>query len=165
MCHRILVALDDSPASESVARYVADLAVRLPDVTVVVFHALPPMPGSLLEHAGAAAPADEPHVGARLRSQQADWVAARATEKHSDLRPVTATFEAAGISECRLETVMCPCRPEDDVARLILDAAREYQCDTIAVGRHPKGRGLLGKTHVCDGLLRAASAQTVWVVA
>jgi Universal stress protein family len=51
--NKILLAVDDSPASWKAANYVADLARREKDLGIHIFHAIDPLPTELQEFRGA----------------------------------------------------------------------------------------------------------------
>ncbi len=50
---RILLAVDESENSHRVVQYVGSLLGRTPNVVLILFHVLKPMPRGLLEHAGS----------------------------------------------------------------------------------------------------------------
>ena len=50
--HRLLLAIDDTAATERAVAYVANVARGNPEFHVRLFHVLPPIPPGLLEHGG-----------------------------------------------------------------------------------------------------------------
>jgi nucleotide-binding universal stress UspA family protein len=121
---RVLVALDGSPSSEAVLRFVLEIAGPL-DMTVRLIGVVEPFQPTMIEDAGTVMAQD---IAARTR----------ATEEY--LAPIGAELRARGI-EADWE-VRCGA-----VATTILSAAKSFRADLIAMSTHGRsgfGRLLFG---------------------
>lgn len=159
---RILVAVDESPNAERTLQYVGSLLRDSPQSTVTLFHVLKPMPRKFLEHGGSENPAIEGQLGNQLQKDQAEWYR---TEEEAECPILLQAREALATTGFPADRVTLKFGREDDVARNILEEAKEGEYGTIAVGRH----GVSGKRRMFGGgiteqLLRDASGMTIWVV-
>lgn len=131
---RVLVALDGSTASESVLRFLMEIAGPL-DMTVMLLHVLEPIPPQVLEAT--------PHV-------VLDDVEARRQEAEEYLAPVAAALRAQGVDT---SWAIRRGQPADE----ILAAAKESSANLIAMATHGRtglGRLLFGS--VTEAVLRHA---------
>jgi nucleotide-binding universal stress UspA family protein len=132
---RVLVALDGSPSSEAVLRFLLDIAGPL-DMTVRLLRVLEPIPPMPIEG---------------TRHFTLEDVETRRHEAESYLAQIAAALRARGVSvtfEIRRG------RPEEE----ILAAAREGRADLIAMATHGRtglGRLLFGS--VAEAVLRHAT--------
>ena len=60
--HKLFVALDDSAASARAIKYLAKFLCPTGAFQIHLVRVLPPLPAMLLEHGGAANPAEEPRL-------------------------------------------------------------------------------------------------------
>jgi nucleotide-binding universal stress UspA family protein len=131
---RVLVALDGSPSSESVLRFLLQIAGPL-DMTVVLLRVLEPVPPMAIEG---------------TRHVTLDDLPARQRDTEEYLAPIAAALRAQGIDVSWQVRVGRP-------AAEILAAAREAQADLIAMATHGRtglGRLLFGS--VAEDVLRHA---------
>src|SRR5262249_345151 len=134
---RILLAVDESENSHRAVRYVGSLLKRTPEVNLTLFHVLKPMPRELLEHGGSENPATEAQLGSELRQDQAAWIRKEREAECYVLQRACETLKQSGFDPSRATLVF---GHEDDVARNILEVAREGHHETIVVGRHGTSR-------------------------
>ena len=159
---RILVAVDESENSHRAVKYVGSLLREAPDTAVTLFHVLKPMPRGLLEHGGSENPAAETQLSERLRKDQDAWIRQEAEAECPFLIKAFETLTESGFDRSR---VALRIGHEDDIARNILEEARNGKHETIVVGRHGSSsiKRLFGGG-VTDQLLRDAKGFTIWVV-
>lgn len=159
---RILLAVDESENSERAVRYVGSLLRRTPEVTIVIFHVLKPMPRKLMEHGGSENPASEGRLSTQLHDEQEAWYQKEREAECPILIAARETLEKSGFDAVRVSLKF---GHEEDVARTILEEAQSGQYGTIVVGRHgaSKMKRIFGGG-VTDELLRNAKGFAIWVV-
>ena len=159
---RILVAVDESENSSRAVQYVGSVLQNRPDTTVTLFHVLKPMPRELLEHGGSENPVTEARLGQQLRKEQDAWIQ---QEEESDCPLLIQAREMLTGFGFDRNRVTLKIGHEEDVARNILEEARDGMHDTIVVGRHGTSRirRLFGGG-VTDHILRDAKGFALWVV-
>jgi nucleotide-binding universal stress UspA family protein len=159
---RILVAVDESENSNRAVTYVGSLLRETPDIAVTLFHVLKPMPRVLLEHGGSESPAAEAELSTRLRKEQEAWIRQEEKSECPLLIKAREALIQSGFERSRVELKL---GHEDDIARNILEEARDGKHDTIVVGRHGTSRAkrLFGGG-VTDHILREAKGFAIWVV-
>ena len=159
---RILVAVDDSENSHRAVKYVGSLLRETPHTSVTLFHVLKPMPRGLLEHGGSESPAAEARLSDQLRRDQEAWIRKEAEAECPFLIKSFETLTQSGFDRSR---VALRIGHEDDIARNILEEARNGKHETIVVGRHgSSGIKRLFGGGVTDQLLRDAKGFAIWVV-
>ena len=159
---RILVAVDESENSNRAVKYVGSLLRETPQTAVTLFHVLKPMPRGLLEHGGSENPAAEARLSEQLRKDQETWIRQEAERECPFLLKAFETLTQSGFDRSR---VTLRIGHEDDIARNILEEAREGKYETIVVGRHgSSGIKRLFGGGVTDQLLRDAKGFAIWVV-
>jgi nucleotide-binding universal stress UspA family protein len=160
---RILVAVDESENSVRAVTYVGALLRDAPQTAVTLFHVLRPMPRGLLEHGGSENPAAEAQLSTQLRKDQEAWVRQEAERECPFL---INAFEMLTQSGFDRNQVALRIGHEDDIARNILEEARNGKHETIVVGRHgTSGIKRLFGGGVTEQLLREAKGFAIWVVA
>jgi len=159
---RILVAVDESENSTRAVQYVGSLLRETPNTAVTLFHVLKPMPRGLLEHGGSENPAAEARLSEQLRKDQETWIRQEAERECPFLLKAFETLTQSGFDRSR---VTLRIGHEDDIARNILEEARNGKHETIVVGRHgSSGIKRLFGGGVTDQLLRDAKGFAIWVV-
>lgn len=159
---KILVAVDDSTHAARALRYVGTLLRDARDVQVTLFHVLKPVPRGLLEHGGAEDPEAENRLAHDLRKEQACWTLSESLMKYPIL---TDALEVLGRSGFPLDRVTLKFGYKDDIARNILEEARNGGYGTIVVTRHgSNGLKRFFSGGITDRLLRNATGFTLWVV-
>ena len=159
---RILVAVDESENSNRAVKYVGSLLRETPNTAVTLFHVLKPMPRGLLEHGGSENPAAETRLSEQLRKDQEAWIRQEAERECPFLLKAFETLTQSGFDRSR---VALRIGHEDDIARNILEEARNGKHETIVVGRHgSSGIKRLFGGGVTDQLLRDAKGFAIWVV-
>ena len=162
---KILIAVDDSEATEQAVAYVGEMIEGAQDVQVFLMHMPAPLPPVLLEFGGSEDAEQERRLEARLTAAQTDWM-----EKiHSAAEPIFAKarsiLQMFDIPQHALTTQVLTPLPEKDLTASILEAARSQACGTVVVGRASFSRlQEAWEQHVADRLLQEGQGLTVWVV-
>ena len=162
----ILVALDDSEASQRVLSDTAAQAKAADGPQLLLCHVLPPMPPQLLESRGGESPDEERRVEAAQEKEQVRWTAQQTRAGERMLEDGRRQLTALGVPATRIRTQLVePAHTHLGVADAILKAAREAHCDTIVVGRHAFSalREML-HTHLADVLQENAQGLEVRIV-
>jgi len=154
MTDRVLLAVDESEASERATAY---LASWLKDraVTVRIVHALPQVPVANVVTVGAEKPVTRVERWLAMSREKAQPSLFRAVEK----------LKSDGVDPGTIEDGFVYLDPGVTAAEGLVDLARTDHCDTIVVGRNalPWHRELFHH-HLADELVRKAENCTVWVV-
>lgn len=162
----ILVALDDSEASQRVLSYTAEQAKAADGLHVLLCHVLPPMPPHLLESRGAENPDEERRIEAAQEKEQLRWTAEQSRASERVLEDGQRRLTTLGVPAKRIRTKLVePAHTHLGVAEAILKTARETHCDMIFVGRHAFSalREML-HTHLADVLQENAEGLEVRIV-
>ena len=159
---RLLVALDDSEASQRAVAYVAAMVGGRRDVRVRLFHVLPHLPPAMLEWGGSAEPTREK---ADLEEGKTRFFQKSREEAQPALDAAAAVLRAAGVPQEAIEKELYPSVATTDLAGVILDVAKRDRFDTIVVGRG--SWSWLKKAfrhHLCHEIIMNGERITVWVV-
>jgi nucleotide-binding universal stress UspA family protein len=161
----ILVAVDDSEASDRAVSYVAQMVDGRSEFHILLFHVPASMPPQLLEFGGAEVPAREERAEAELSTARASWVEEVAKAAQPIFARAKIRLREARIAEGDVETLLFTPSAEQSLEASILTAARAHECGTVVVGREafPWLKELF-QTHVADKLIRQADDLTLWIV-
>src|ERR1700681_3773241 len=96
---RLLVIVDESPATERALEYVAQVASRRRDFRVCLAHALPSPPPELVEFRGAEK--------ARLRAYERRWISGVEMTEQRALDRANAVLRRAGFVDGTIEAHYC----------------------------------------------------------
>jgi nucleotide-binding universal stress UspA family protein len=158
MNSNILLAVDSSESSMKAVRYVAGLLGNNHDISVTLFHALPPVPPALME-SGTLQEADEIH------RKEAAWEEAEHKIECKCLEPMIDILKQAGFREEQIQTKHSAPPPEFDVAHVILEECEEGDYDTVVMGKRGMSRVksfLVGS--VTEKVFRHSKGMAVWVI-
>ena len=161
----ILVAVDNSEASDRAVDYVAQMVEGGKGVQIVLFHVPAPMPPQLLEFGGAENPEREQRARAELRTAQGELVEEKARAAQPIFARAQTRFREAHIPEesVKAELFMPPAEQSLDAS--ILQAARAHGCHTVVVGREafswPRE---FFQSHGADKLMQQSDDLTLWIV-
>jgi nucleotide-binding universal stress UspA family protein len=161
----ILVAVDNSEASDRAVTYIAQIIDGRREFQVFLFHVPASMPPQLLEFGGAEDPAQEQRAEAQLSAAQD----ARLEEATRAAQPIFARAKTrlrdAHIPEDVIKTEVFMPPAEQSLEASISQAARAHGCSTVVVGREafPWLKELF-QTHVADKLIQHAHDLTLWIV-
>lgn len=163
--HHLLLAIDDSDASRKAVSYVARVVGDAPRFRIRLLHVLPPIPTGFLEHGGCdpggACPAEEEVVeGTRRWREESERAAAGFVDA------ARKSLGDAGVSDDRIEVRFAAPLPDETVGYHVLQAAHECGCETVVVGRAPRGwlRETLHSSPSSAVLRKAGRGLAVWIV-
>ena len=161
----MLIAIDDSAASNRAVTYVGSIMGGREDCRVCLWHASPPLPRELLEFGGSSDPQHEAHEEARIHAEQARWLEAVRQAAEPVFTRAKRILHEAGVPADAVETQMTETINTQDIVLDMLEAARAQQCGTVVVGRESL-HGLRARltSPLSDTLIRQAHDLTVWVV-
>jgi hypothetical protein len=132
----IEVAVDDSTASQLAVDRAAELVRAGSNGTHVrLFHVVGPIPPALLEHGGAEDPEEERRKGSRQRREIEAWVEEQRAAARGFLDGYVRRLVEGGVAEEDVQVEVSRSIPEDDIAHLVVEDAKENGCSTIVVGR------------------------------
>lgn len=163
--HRILVAVDDSEASNRAVTYVAEMLGRRRGFGVLLAHVLPPVPPEFREFGGSEDPDKERQLTAELHAARAHWIEAVQRAAQPVLERAKAILRDAHVPASAIDTHCAPEMSGKDVMADILQVAQQHNCNTIVVGRESLlGLQKLIQPHVADALIHRGRGMTIWVV-
>lgn len=161
--HRILLAIDASPASRRAAEYVADMLGGRAGLHVGLLHL--ELPPHMLEWGGSENPSLEDKVETERDAAYQQMEHERIKQGKTLLEAIQPILTAKGI-EVNAQMVRFE-EPLDrrNVAHEILRAAREHNYGTIVVGRRSfSAWQRLFNRHVGEELVRAGTEAAIWIV-
>jgi nucleotide-binding universal stress UspA family protein len=162
---KILVAVDDSAASDRAVGYVGQMTGGNKEFQILLFHVPAPMLPRLLEFGGAEDPRQEQRAETELRKAQAAWVEKIEKAAQPIFARAKSILRQAQVPEEAVNTQLLTPPAEEDLDTSILEAARANGCGTIVVGRESfSWMQELFQTHVAEKLLRQAQHLAVWIV-
>ena len=162
---RLLVIVDESPASERAVKYVGKFAGGRKGFHICLVHVLPPFPPRLLEHGGAEDPAKEARLEADLKSAQRRWTSDAKKKLQKVLDKSRAVLQKAGVPARAMQTLFCEPEEGPYAARSILNMARECRSRTVVVGRRSVSWfHELFSQELSEELLRHGKGFCVWAV-
>ena len=124
---KLLVVVDESPATKRALEYVAQVASRRRDFRICLAHALPSPPPELVEFRGAEK--------ARLRPYKRRWISVvEMTEQHT-LDRANKVLRRGGFGREAIEAHYCNLVDASRATQEILSLARARKCDTVVIGQ------------------------------
>ena len=154
---KLLVVVDESPATKRALEYVAQIASRRQDFRVCLAHALPSPPPELVEFRGAEK--------ARPRAYERRWISVVEMTEQRALDRANAVLRQGGIARRVIEAHFCYLVDGTRATQEILKLARTRKCDTVVIGR--KSLSWLGEIihgDPAEELVRQGKGFTIWVV-
>jgi hypothetical protein len=134
--NRLLLAVDDSPASQLVLSYVAQLFAQRQDIAIYICHVH--VVDTLLPEGLAFAIGEIETASFIMETEQEAHELWKEEAEHT-AQPIfqhaQAVLRQAGIPNHAVFTMACLTTRERDIAAEIIEQAQACQCSTIAVGR------------------------------
>jgi nucleotide-binding universal stress UspA family protein len=162
---RLLVAIDDSQASNRAVCYVGELLRGTQGFTVFLLHMLGPLPIQLRESRGAETPEGEEKLEAGLVKKQNQQIKKSAEEFRPLLDKAKTILVSAGVPAEAVERDCPVLVNREDLVTDILREARKRDCATIVVGRESfNGIKEIFVGHMADDLIHEGQGFTFWVV-
>ncbi len=163
--NKILIAVDDSEASRKAVTYVSKMVRGREPIHICLFHVLPPIPPKLLEFGGAEDPQKEQLLSTDLNTAQAQWMEKAKTAAQLSLNTAQTILRDHGMSQHNISTRLSSSIHKPNVVREILEAAKQWDCGTVVVGRKtlPWLQELFHR-HIGEELVQKGQGFSVWVV-
>ncbi len=160
---RLLIAVDESEASQRAVDYVSAMIDGRSGYYVCVLHGIHPVPP--FEHGGAEDPEQEAILDAKLQKKDAEWLEREKQAARPLLEKAKGTLRQARVPEDAIVTRFAQASSVDALVSEILAAAEKENCDTIIVGRETfTGLDKIFRRHVADDLIRRGHGYTIWIV-
>ncbi len=154
---KLLVVVDESPATTKALQYVAQMAAGRSHFRVCLAHSLLAPPRQLAEYRGAEK--------VRLRAYKSRWISAREVTEQRALDRANEVLRQGGIARGTIEAHFCYLVDGTRATKEILALARARGCDTVVIGRRSLSwLGELTNTHPAEELVRQGKGFTIWVV-
>ena len=154
---KLLVVVDESPATTKALLYVAQMAAGRPTFRVCLAHGLLSPPPQLTEFRGAEK--------GRLRAYKSRWIAAGEMTEQRALGRANTVLRRRGLARGAIEAHYCYLVDGRQATQQILGLARARKCDTVVIGRQSLswlGRLIHGAP--AEELVRQGKGFTIWVV-
>ena len=163
--NKILIAIDDSEVSMKAVTYVAQMVRGRETTHIYLFHVLPPIPPRLLEFGGAEDPQKEQILSAELKAAQAEWIEKSKGAARLLIKRAQTILGDHGVPQNHISTHFSSSIHKPNVVREVLEAAKQWHCGTVVVGRHrlPWVQDLFHH-HTGEELVEKSREFSVWVV-
>ena len=154
---KLLVVVDESPATKRALEYVARVASGHRDFRVCLAHALPSPPPALVELRGAEED--------RLRAYKRRWISVVKMAERRALDRANAVLRRRGFADNAIEAHYCDLVDASRTTEEILRLARARKCDTVVIGRDSLSwLSELIHGDPAEELIRQGKGFTIWVV-
>jgi nucleotide-binding universal stress UspA family protein len=161
----ILVAVEDSEASDRAVTYVAQIVDGRGEFQIVLFHMPASMLPQLIEFGGAEHPTQEQRAEAELSSARTAWVEGMTRAAEPIFARAKTRLRAAHVAEQAIKTELFIPPGGHSLEASIVEAARTHDCRTVVVGREAfSWVKELFQAHVADKLIQQADVLTLWIV-
>jgi len=161
----ILVAVEDSDASDRAVTYVAQMVAGRGEFRIILFHMPASMRPQLIEFGGAEHPAQEQRAEAELSAARAAWVEEMTRAAEPIFARAKARLRDAHIAAEAVKTELFIPPGEHSLEAGILETARSHDCGTVVIGRETfSWVKELFQSHVADKLIPQAHDLTLWIV-
>lgn len=154
---KLLIVVDESPATRKALQYVAQMAAGRPHFRICLAHSLLSPPPQLVEFRGAER--------GRLRAYKSRWIAAGEMTEQRALDRANAVLRKGGIDRGAIEAHFCYLVDGTRATQELLGLARARKCDTVVIGR--KSLSWLGELihgDPAEELVHRGKGFTIWVV-
>jgi nucleotide-binding universal stress UspA family protein len=165
MSMRLLVVLDESPASRRTVVYLGKMVGRRRGLRLCLVRVLPPLPSRLVERGGSENPRRERRRHAPLTARQQRWLQVAKRTAQQTFARAKAALRKAGVPAKALDVQFFGALDGSSPADRILELARASHCQTVVVGRASGSwlRDLL-RGDLASDLVRRGEGFTIWVV-
>jgi len=154
---KLLVVVDESPATKRALEYVAQVASRRREFRICLAHALPSPPPELVEFRGAEK--------ARLRSYKRRWISAVKMTEQRALERANTVLRRGGLPRSAIEAHYCYLVDGSGATKEILKLAQMRKCDTVVIGRASLSwLGEIIHGDPAEEFVRQGKGFTIWVV-
>ena len=154
---KLLVVVDESPATRKALQYVAQIAAGRPNVRVCLAHSLLSPPRQSVELRGAE---KEP-----LQAFKSRWIAVEKLTEQRALKRANEILRRGGLASDAIEAHYCYLVDGALATKEILELAKAQKCDTVVIGRESLSwlKELI-QGDPAEELVRQGEGFTIWVV-
>jgi nucleotide-binding universal stress UspA family protein len=154
---KLLVVVDESPATKKALQYVAQIVGRRKDFRICLAHSLHEPPPELVELRGAEKD--------RLQTYKLQWIASEEMTEQRALKRANAVLLQGGVSRGAVEAHYCYLVAGALATKEILEFARVQKCDTVVIGRESLSwlKELI-QGDPAEELVRLGEGFTIWIV-
>src|ERR1700729_2701042 len=124
---KLLIVVDESPATRKALQYVAQIAAGRPNVRVCLARSLLSPPRQLVELRGAEKE--------RLQVFKSGWIAVEEMTEQRALKRANEMLRRGGLSSGAIESHYCSLVDGTRASQESFNLARMRKCDTIVMGR------------------------------
>jgi len=154
---KLLVVVDESPATRKALQYVARMAAGRTNFRICLAHSLLAPPPELVEFRGAEK--------GRVKAYKSKWISSGAKTEQRALDRANAVLRRGGLPRAAIDAHYCYLVDGTRATQEILKLAKLRKCDTVVIGR--ESLSWLGK--LIDGdpaeeFVRQGKGFTIWVV-
>jgi nucleotide-binding universal stress UspA family protein len=163
--NKTLIAIDDSEASMKAVPSVAQMVRGRETTHIYLFHVLPPIPPRLLEFGGAEDPQKEQMLSAELKTAQAEWLEKVKDAARLLIKGAQTILGDHWVPQNHISTHLSSSIHKSNVVREVLEAAKQWHCRTVVMGRHrlPWVQELFHH-HTGEEFVEKGREFSVWVV-
>lgn len=155
--NKLLVVVDESPATKKALQYVAQMAAGRSHFRVCLAHSLLAPPRQLVEFRGAEK--------GRLRAYESRWISSDNMTEQRTLARANAVLLRGGLAGGAIEAHYCYLVDGTQATKQILRLARARKCDTVVIAR--KSLSWLGRLiqgDPAEELVRRGKGFSIWVI-
>ena len=154
---KLLIVVDESPATRKALQYVAQIAAGRPNIRVSLAHSLLSPPRQLVELRGAEK--------GRLQAFKSRWIAVEEMTEQRALKRANEILRRGGLASDAIEAHYCYLVDGTRATQEILNLAQMRKCDTIVIGRASLSwLGELIHGDPAEEFVRQGKGFTIWVV-
>ena len=154
---KLLVVVDESPATRKALQYVAQMAAGQPNYRVCLAHGLLAPPRQLVQLRGAEK--------GRIQAYRSRWITATEMTEQRALERANTILRQGGLAHGAIEAHYCYLVNANQATQEILKLARIRKCDTVVIGR--TSLSWLGEVihgDPAEELVRRGKGFTIWIV-
>ena len=161
----ILIAVDESSASEKAVAYVGRFVSRCTQLRLCLLHVLPPVPPRLLEYGGVSTADEKLSQRSEVEKAKQAWIKEKEENTQPKFDKLRRILEEADVPEDSVFTCCYAPHPGESAASGILASQCGGDFKTIAVGREtfPWYFEMFHR-HVGEDILRKGKDLAIWIV-
>ncbi len=163
MTHKILVAVDESEASEHAFEYAVRVARDLKNSRLTLFHVGPAIPAEILEYDKLPGEGSWEEKLEEHRMAVDDYERRERIDEEGHFTQLRSRARKLGIADTQIDADVCA--DMNGISNEILLKAQQGGYEAICLGRNQRGalKGLI-TAHITDEVLRRAGGRAVWII-
>jgi nucleotide-binding universal stress UspA family protein len=154
---KLMVVVDESPATTKALEYVAQIAAGRKNFRISLAHSLLSPPNELIEFRGAEK--------ARLRAYKSRWIASVEMTEQRALKRANAVLRRGGVAGAAVEAHICYLVDGSRMVQEVLTFAEIRKCDTVVIGRASHSwLSEMIEGDPAEEFVRKGKGFTIWIV-